>query len=246
VSARYVVRFDDICPTMNWRVWARLEPILNRYGVRPVMSVVPDNQDPSLVIGQERGDFWARVRDWQVAGWTIALHGHQHLYCTQNAGLVGINSYSEFAGLPAQVQRTKLRQGLEIFAREGVRADAWVAPAHSFDEVTVRLLLEAGVSVISDGFHLRPVMRLGATWIPQQLWRLRSLPCGTWTVCYHHNQFDEAAINRFERDIAAYAARIVDFRQLTSSAVVEWGFLDRAFSWLWRIALKLKHARAPA
>ncbi|HEU5295304.1 MAG TPA: DUF2334 domain-containing protein [Burkholderiaceae bacterium] len=246
MSARYVVRFDDICPTMNWPVWARLERILHRHRVRPVMSVVPDNRDPGLAVGPEVGDFWARVRAWQAAGWTIALHGHQHLYCTRSAGLIGINGFSEFAGLAEEAQRTKLEQGLSIFAREGVRADAWVAPAHSFDEVTVRLLVSAGVNVISDGFYWRPVTRLGAIWVPQQLWRVRSLPWGTWTVCYHHNHFDDAAIARFEGEIAAYADRIVGLREVAAGDVAACGVLDRAFSSAWRIALKLRRAMTSA
>ena len=157
-----------------------------------------------------------------------------------------INGFSEFAGLTEEAQRTKLEHGLAIFARERVRVDAWVAPAHSFDALTVRLLLNSGVTVISDGFYWRPVTRLGAIWVPQQLWRLRPLPWGTWTVCYHHNHFDDAAIDRFESDIAAYADRIVDFQQLATGDVARCGILDHAFSSAWRLGLRMKRSRATA
>lgn len=247
MAARYIVRFDDICPTMNWRVWSRLQPVLDQHGVKPIMAVVPDNQDEHLVVDPPRNDFWAQVRRWQAAGWTIALHGFQHHYENTEAGLLGLNPFSEFAGLPEPVQRHKLEQALRIFAQHGVRADAWVAPAHSFDAVTVRLLLEHGVKVISDGFYARPVRHLGAAWIPQQLWRFRPAPAGLWTVCYHHNAFDDAAIGRFAADMARYAGRIVGVPDAAAlAAVPDRGLADRLLSAAWLAALRIKRRRARA
>lgn len=247
MTARYIVRFDDICPTMDWRAWARIEPVLHEHGVKPIMAVVPDNRDQQLVAGEAAPDFWPRVRRWQAQGWTIALHGHQHLYTTREPGLVGVNRYSEFAGLPEAVQRDKLRDALAVFAREGVRADAWVAPAHSFDELTVKLLLEAGVGVISDGFYRRPLRHLGALWVPQQLWRFRPMPAGLWTVCYHCNGFSHAAVEGFARDIARYATRIVSMHDACAAPrIAARNGLDAAFAAAWRAALRLKQLRAAA
>lgn len=244
-GTRYLVRFDDICPTMNWRVWEQLEPVLKAHDVKPIMAVVPDNRDPHLAVDAPQPDFWARVRRWQAEGWTIALHGHQHLYSTCDAGLVGINRYSEFAGLPEATQRVKLQQALAVFASEGIHADAWVAPAHSFDATTVKLLLEAGIGVISDGFYGRPLRHLGALWVPQQLWRFRPLPAGLWTVCYHSNGFGDTAIKRFARDIAQYAPRIVSLAEACAvPGVTARNGLDAAFAAAWRTALRLKRLRA--
>jgi len=247
VSARYLVRFDDICPTMDWRAWSRLEPVLQAHGVKPIMAVVPDNRDPHLVAGEAVPDFWARVRAWQAQGWTIALHGHQHLYTTREAGLVGINRRSEFAGLPETTQRDKLQQALAVFAREGVRADAWVAPAHAFDAVTLKLLLEAGIDVVSDGFYRRPLRHLGALWVPQQLWRFRPMPAGLWTVCYHCNGFGDAQVERFAGDIERYASRIVSLAEACAAPRIgDHNGLDAAFAAAWRAALRLKRLRAAA
>src|SRR5437773_4931297 len=90
-------------------------------------------------------DFWPRVREWQARGWSIGLHGHQHVYVNKNAGIMGITSQSEFAGVAPERQAEKLRAALEIFGREGVRADCWVAPSHSFDLTTVALLAQVHV-----------------------------------------------------------------------------------------------------
>lgn len=210
-EARYLLRFDDLCPTMNWRVWDEIEAQLVRHGVRPILAVVPDNRDPKLVIDPPRQDFWERVRGWQAMGWTIALHGYQHLYVNQNPGLMKLTPQSEFAGLPRAVQEAKLRSGLAIFAEQGVRPDAWVAPSHSFDRTTIDLLGELGVPVISDGLGDLPFSLRGCiTCIPQQLWDFRRRSSGIWTVCYHHNGWDAHRLERFCSILAMHAAEMTD------------------------------------
>lgn len=37
-----LVRFDDICPTMDWEQWKRAVKILKRYDVKPLIGVIPD------------------------------------------------------------------------------------------------------------------------------------------------------------------------------------------------------------
>src|SRR5579859_2230485 len=155
----YLIRFDDICPTMDWGIWNRIEPTLMARQIRPILAVVPDNRDPGLVVGPSANDFWDRVRQWQARKWSIALHGYQHRYVNRNPGMLKLGNKSEFAGLASDQQETKLRAALEKLRLEGVRADAWIAPGHSFDETTVRILLQFGVRVISDGFSLYPFDR---------------------------------------------------------------------------------------
>ncbi|MEM5789386.1 MAG: DUF2334 domain-containing protein, partial [Syntrophobacteraceae bacterium] len=87
-STRYLVRFDDICPTMNWIVWDKIEPMLVQYRVSPILAVIPENRDPKLHVQPPVPAFWDRVRDWQSRGWTIALHGYRHVYVNQNRGLL--------------------------------------------------------------------------------------------------------------------------------------------------------------
>ena len=48
---KFILRLDDICPTMDWNKFARLEAMLNLYGhIKPVMGVIPQNRDPKLQI----------------------------------------------------------------------------------------------------------------------------------------------------------------------------------------------------
>lgn len=215
MSAQYLLRFDDICPTMRWDVWQQIENILVAESIQPVLAVIPDNQDPTLCFDTPRPDFWDRVRGWQAQGWTIGLHGYQHRYVTTNAGLIGRNKYSEFAGLPPEEQAAKLARALQIFDREQVRADLWIAPAHSYDETTLGLLNTFNVRALSDGYALYPYLdRRGIFCIPQQIGMFRRIPFGLWTVCAHPNGWKTADLKRFETDIDKFKRDITNFEEV--------------------------------
>ncbi|HEV8331071.1 MAG TPA: DUF2334 domain-containing protein [Steroidobacteraceae bacterium] len=241
MSARYLVRFDDICPTMNWERWSEIEAVLLAADVRPLLAVVPDNQDPALAVAPARADFWDRVRAWQARGWAIGLHGFQHRYVTQEAGILGVNARSEFAGLPLEQQRDKIVSALGLFAQQGVSADAWVAPGHSFDDTTVTVLRENGISVISDGYFVSPVQIHGMTWIPQQLWRFRALAGGTWTVCYHPNTFSRRQFTAFEHDVHRFRHRLISLDSALAR-VRKVRRADFAFARAWLAAIRAKRA----
>jgi hypothetical protein len=241
LGARYLIRFDDICPTMNWATWDRIEAVLSELDIRPLVAVVPDNRDAHLVVDSPRPDFWNRVRHWQSLGWCIALHGFEHKYETAHAGLIGINPYSEFAGLPAATQRAKLEAGLRVFADNGVRADAWSAPGHSFDATTVSVLVDLGIKVISDGYFWRPVRFMGATWLPQQMWRLRPMPAGLWTVCFHSNALHPRDIGSVEGPLRVFRPKVVSVQEvLEGPEIPEITPLDRMISTGWQYAVKTK------
>ena len=91
----------------------------------------------------------------------------------------------------------------------------WIAPGHSFDGATLDLLPAIGIDRVSDGLFFWPhTDRGGLLWVPQQIWRFRRVPFGLWTVCLHPNRWDEGDIQRFDRDIAAYARNIIGFDEV--------------------------------
>ena len=47
---KILLRFDDICPTMNWEQWDRAKQLMNEKGVTALLGVIPDCQDPDLNI----------------------------------------------------------------------------------------------------------------------------------------------------------------------------------------------------
>lgn len=242
MTARYLVRFDDICSTMNWEVWDRVEQLLIQKGVTPILAVIPDNQDPSLATGSHNEEFWVRVREWQARGWTIGWHGYRHLYDSKCAGLVGINRLSEFAGHTRELQLERLHAALAIFKSHAVRPDVWVAPAHSFDRVTVELLGSLGIRLISDGFYLRPLAHLGSLWIPQQLWTFRWVPFGLWTVCCHINSWSDEEIEAFGRDLAVFADRLTALDEVRKRPFAARKIVDRSFEVAFRYSVLLRRA----
>ena len=215
MSSEYLLRFDDVCPTMNWVIWDKLAQCLNDLEIRPLIAVIPDNRDPSMHFHDAREDFWTQVRTWQQSGWAVALHGYQHLYTERQAGLWGTSPRSEFAGLSHSTQAAKIGKGVEIFTQNSVLADAWVAPNHSFDTSTIGALRENGIEVISDGMSLYPYRSSDGTfWVPCQLWNFRPRRLGVWTVCLHPNTWDQVRFDQFRSDLDRYRHQIVDLRSI--------------------------------
>jgi len=50
LKINYLIRLDDACSTMDSAKWQRVETILDCYGVRPLVGVIPDNNDPKQKI----------------------------------------------------------------------------------------------------------------------------------------------------------------------------------------------------
>ena len=237
----YLVRFDDVCPTMDWESWAKVEKVLVSEGIKPIMAVVPDNRDEKLIAGEYDKYFWSKVRSWKKMGWSIAIHGYQHLYQTDDSGLLGLNKYSEFSGLSYEQQSKKLQKALKIFESHDVKPNLWVAPAHSFDKVTVRVLSDLGIEVISDGFFKRPVKYMNMIWIPQQLWKFRHVRSGIWTVCYHVNGMKKEELERICSDLNQYNESIISLDYvLKNTSINSFTILDNVFSKVWVRLIKLK------
>jgi len=212
MKARYLLRFDDLCPTMNWHVWDAVEAILCKQHICPLLAVVPDNQDDHLRVSPPNPHFWDRVREWQARGWTIALHGWQHRFVTKESGILRVNQFSEFAGLSRTVQEQKLICAREVFQSQAITSEVFVAPAHTFDVVTLQLLVEQGFRYISDGyFHAPLVDEFGLVWVPQQLWSYRRRPFGLWTICFHTNSWQHADILAFKEQTERYRPLITKF-----------------------------------
>jgi predicted deacetylase len=210
MNSGLILRFDDLCPTVNWQIWDPLEELLIEFGIKPIISVIPDNRDKALILGRPGVDFWGRVQSWQQRGWTIGLHGYQHCYLTKEAGMYGRAARSEFAGLPYEVQEIKLQNAVRIFHQHGVKPEVWVAPAHSFDSDTIEILLSLGVHIINDGYALYPYAdEQGVVWIPQQVGRFRKLPVGIWTVCFHFNEWNTGDLDQFRDDLRRFRRQII-------------------------------------
>ena len=58
-GAEYIVRFDDICSTMRWKSWDKIEKLIISLDIKPIVAVVPDNEDEFLIVSEENSEFWS-------------------------------------------------------------------------------------------------------------------------------------------------------------------------------------------
>ncbi len=162
---KIAVRMDDIAPGMDWVKFGRFKALLDEYKIKPLIGVVPDNQDENLKRTHEGGtscdnpvpeDFWGYIKKLQDDGWVIAMHGYQHVYTRKKGGLFPLNHFSEFAGLDYDRQFDMLVRGREIMESHGIGTDIFMPPAHSYDKNTLKALRKAGFCKITDGFGKEP------------------------------------------------------------------------------------------
>ncbi|RUM70275.1 MAG: hypothetical protein DSZ07_02835 [Sulfurovum sp.] len=214
--SKYIIRLDDACPTMNRDNWKRIELLLNKYKVMPIVAVVPNNKDEKLIVDDINNNFWNDVKKWQNKNWEIALHGFEHKYVTKHKSIVPINDYSEFAGVSLEKQREKIREGMKIFQEHNIFCRVWIAPAHSFDKNTIKALREeANINIISDGIAWSPYYEHDMYWIPQQLWKPREMPFGTWTICYHPDEMKDKDFEILEDFLEKNSKKITSIDELT-------------------------------
>jgi len=235
---------DDACPTMNRKQWGQLEVLLNKYNIKPIVAVIPNNKDETLMVDDADSGFWQKVKNWQKNGWHIALHGYEHLYVTENAGIVPINDRSEFAGLSYDTQREKIQKGISIFKQHDIDCNVWVAPSHSFDKNTIKALKEVtNIKVISDGIAFSPYVDHGMNWIPQQLWRPRKMPFGIWTICLHPETMTESQFNNLADFIESNHHQFICIDALKHNSRQK-NFIERFFESLYWKMLKSKQSAA--
>jgi hypothetical protein len=205
--AQYLLRFDDLCPAIRRERWERFPPLLAEFGIRPILATIPENCDPDLAVGTADAEFWDKMRSLQASGATIGLHGYRHLCASHGRSLVPLHRSTEFAGVAEETQRRWIRAGLEILRARGLDPTIWVAPRHGFDRATLRVLRAEGIALVSDGFALRPFLRNGLTWIPQQLWSPEFKSSGLWTICLHANTTPDSAVERLREFLRRHAGQ---------------------------------------
>lgn len=199
---RYAIRVDDASEFRDIEKWNRIEELFDKYGIKPLVGIIPDNKDPKLTAYEKDDSFWQRVQSWKDKGWELALHGYDHVYITENGGINPVNKRSEFAGVPLNVQREKIRKGVEVLKSQGIEPKVFFAPSHTFDENTlIALKEESNIRIISDTIADKPYNKYGFTFVPQQSGKVRNLPFSMVTFCYHPNVMDESSFVELENFI---------------------------------------------
>lgn len=235
MANKYLIRLDDACPTMDRAKWGQIEEILDRYGIKPMVGVIPHNEDPKQQIDSVDENFWNKVHQWENKGWAIALHGFNHCY-SSDGGLKGLNpmwSRSEFAGLPLDEQRLKIRNGVAIMWEQGIKPKYFFAPSHTFDENTlVALREESDIRIISDTIALKPYKHADFIYLPQISGHCTTMPFpGIFTFCLHPTTMTEANFMTTENFLRGHKDEFVGFDDLDLTRLNDKNLFGRFLSW---------------
>lgn len=208
------IRLDDVTPDMDWEHFLAFKEMLDGYGIKPLIGVVPDNRDENLHRAKAAGDFWEYIKELQENGWCVALHGYRHIYTTKKGGLFPLNRFSEFAGVPFDRQKEMLSEATEIFKKNGIQTDIFMAPAHSYDRNTLKALKELGYHKMTDGFGSRPYRWQGMTFYPISFLLGRSLKKkkGVTTMVVHTNEVDPAGMERLRRMLSEQQHNLISYQ----------------------------------
>jgi predicted deacetylase len=244
--AQYLLRIDDLCPTLHPERWSGIREVIREFRLRPILAVVPDNQDESLVKAEYDERFWEDMRTLQQEGATIAMHGYHHDCSSRARSLIPLHRHSEFAGQSLQTQREFIRSGLAILRNEALEPRLFVAPKHSFDRMTLQALCLEGLSYLSDGLTRVPFERDGVTWIPQQLWSPESRAKGLWTICIHPNSMGSRRLAELRGFVKKYQRQFTSFNDIIANpGTAKVGLGERAYAHLalWRVMMRMKRNR---
>lgn len=232
--SQYIMRLDDASEYMDVKKWKRMEGLLDKYHIKPIVGVIPGNQDPDMVgVYPKDEQFWEKVQGWKEKGWIIALHGYTHVFETREGGLNPINDRSEFAGVPLKRQKEKICAGVRILQDHGIEPEIFFAPAHTFDENTLEALKEeSNIRIISDTIANDVYFENGFYFIPQQSGRVRRLPFKIVTYCYHPNIMEEKDYMELDSFCCTHESEFVVF---DSKYIVKKrkNFIDRTMKWLY-------------
>jgi predicted deacetylase len=196
-------RIDDVTPTMDWPAFYATIDMLSKFNIKPILGVIPNCQAEELLHFAENNNFWTEIKQMQDDGYPIAMHGYDHIYISKSRGVFPVNNFSEFAEVPYEVQRQKIQKGVKILRDHGLNFNIFMAPGHSFDNNTCKILLDNDINYMTDGFgsnifecnemRFLPVI---LTW--RRVYQLRKWKYGT--LVLHTNIMSKDLLDRY-RDI---------------------------------------------
>ncbi len=254
---KIAVRLDDIAPDMDWERFLNFKELLDRYQVKPLIGVIPDNRDENLKKDEKENerrpaDFWEYVKELEKEGWVIAMHGLYHIYTTSRGGLFPLNNFSEFAGVPFKKQKKMLEEGKGILAEKGIRTELFMAPAHSYDAHTLKALRETGFTAVTDGFGARPYYFKGLKFYPIsfQLSSTFKRAQGYSTMVVHTGTVTEEDLKRYEGYFNREDVEWISYGEYFGQPAVRRSILGRWKEFLmakgkyWLLFLKCRMAKA--
>jgi predicted deacetylase len=241
---KYLIRLDDACPTMDTIKWQRIEDLLDTYDVRPMVGVIPANEDRKQLIDSTDIGFWSKVSIWKKKGWAIALHGFDHCFISDD-GMKGLNPLwerSEFAGVSLEVQKEKIRKGMAVFRNNGIEPKYFFAPAHTYDANTlIALREESNIRIISDTIATKPYRQGDFVFIPQLGGHCAEMKIpGIWTFCLHPSTMKDVDFVATEKFLQAHKDEMLGFEELNLTKLKGKSVIGHLLSWIYFTRRRLK------
>ena len=223
ISSKYtglLIRMDDIAENMNWTLMDKCELLFDKYEIKPLLGVIPINQDPELLQFPKNSSFWEKVKYWKNKGWEVTMHGCNHLY-TQKSDKKDIFNYggnSEFYGLDYSSQLNKIQIGLQEFKKRNINVRSFFAPNHIYDKNTLKALKDSNIKIIIDGYGLFPYYKNEILFIPQLFYKEIFLPFGIQSTQMHINNWNNENYSNFEKFIKKNYKKIVNLDHVINVA----------------------------
>jgi len=198
---RYYIRLDDAHDRMNLSKWNKIIKLLDKYDIKAIIGVIPENKDKAIVYNNKIENFWEIIKHWQNNSHIIGIHGLNHLKITNNSGLVPKNNKSEFAGLTLDEQIIKLKKSKRIFDLNKINVKIFIPPFHSFDYNTLKALKYININVLYDGISFYPYKERGIILVPQQYNYFKKRKKGVWSICLHPSDISNNELLKLEKFI---------------------------------------------
>lgn len=243
---KIAIRIDDVCPRMDIKKFRQFEKLLDKYGIKPLIGVVPDCTDVKLNVNATLDNYDIFLQELSAKGWTIAMHGYNHHYTTAKGGLFPLNKYSEFAGISYKEQYHMLVDGKKKLKELGIDTGIFMAPAHSYDRETLKALKKAGFEYVTDGFGPMPYNYNGLTFLPISMIKSLDRKCrhGYTTFVVHTASMTKADFDYYEKLFKENRSQFIDYRGLLRVKPVFRGpagaILERVLAIFKALMIKLK------
>ena len=235
-----LIRLDDIAENMNWDLMKKSELLFKKYGIKPVLGVVPNNKDNELLTYPKKNNFWEQIRNWKDKGWEITMHGNTHVYdkVCNKGDYFGHGGGSEFCGHTLETQISRIKSGLQKFKDEKIKIRSFFAPNHTYDKNTFTALKNFGITEIIDGYGLMPYTENNIKFIPQLFYKVFLLPFGIQATQIHLNYWQQKDFNDFEKFVKKNSNKIITYDQ--AIAKINNNFFYKFVKAITKIILKIK------
>ena len=210
-----LIRLDDVAENMNWDLMKKSELLFEKYEIKPVLGVIPNNKDKELLSHPKADDFWQMLRNWKDKGWEISMHGYTHVYDknTNKKDYFKYGGDSEFCGHSLTTQMSRIENGLKKFRDEKIKIRSFFAPNHTYDKNTFAALKNSGINEVIDGYGLMPYTENQIKFVPQLFYKVFALPFGIQTTQIHLNYWKQKEFDDFERFVDNNYKKIITYNQ---------------------------------